>query len=112
MLRERSIRRSNLISISRQHRLNTPQDDPEAFLVSSPIEHAEDLQEPLLICHGMLDSNVLVKDSIRLAQRLIELEKENFELALYPVEGHAFREASSWLDEYRRIFKLFETWLK
>jgi len=92
--------------------LNTPQDDPEAYRVSSPIEFAEDLEEPLLICHGMLDSNVLVKDSIRLAQRLIELEKENFELALYPVEGHAFREPSSWLDEYRRIFKLFETHLK
>jgi len=92
--------------------LNTPQDDPEAYRVSSPIENAEDLQEPLLICHGMLDSNVLVKDSIRLAQLLIELEKENFELALYPVEGHAFSEASSWLDEYRRIFKLFETHLK
>ena len=92
--------------------LNTPQDDPEAFRISSPIESAEDLEEPLLICHGMLDSNVLVKDSIRLAQRLIELEKENFELALYPIEGHSFREPSSWLDEYRRIFKLFETHLK
>ena len=92
--------------------LNTPQTDAEAFQQSSPIEFAEGLEDPLLICHGMLDDNVLVKDSIRLVQRLIELEKQDFELALYPLESHGFREPSSWLDEYRRIFKLFETYLK
>ncbi|MFT5286357.1 MAG: dipeptidyl aminopeptidase/acylaminoacyl peptidase [Planctomycetota bacterium] len=92
--------------------LNTPQEDPDAFTQSSPIEFADGLEDPLLICHGMLDDNVLVKDSIRLAQRLIELEKQNFELALYPMEAHGFREPSSWLDEYRRIYKLFETHLK
>jgi len=86
--------------------LNTPELDPEAFEQSSPIEFAEGLEKPLLICHGMLDSNVLAKDSIRLAQRLIELKKKDWELALYPLEGHAFREPESWLDEYRRIFEL------
>jgi hypothetical protein len=25
-----------------------------------------------------------------------------------PIEPHGFREPSSWLDEYRRILKLFE----
>jgi len=29
-------------------------------------------------------------------------------LAVYPVEAHGFKEASSWYDEYRRIFELFE----
>ncbi len=88
--------------------LNRPAEDPEAFRVSSPIEFAEGLEDPLLICHGLVDDNVLAKDSIRLAQRLIELEKQDWELMLYPVEPHGFREPSSWLDEYRRILKLFE----
>lgn len=88
--------------------LNRPAEDPEAFRISSPIEFAEGLEDPLLICHGLVDDNVLAKDSIRLAQRLIELEKEDWELMLYPVEPHGFREPTSWLDEYRRIFKLFE----
>lgn len=92
--------------------LNTPEVDPEAFERSSPIEFAEGLEKPLLICHGMLDDNVIAKDSIRLAQRLIELEKEDWEMALYPIEPHGFREPSSWLDEYRRILKLFRTHLK
>ena len=41
------------------------------------------------------------------AQRLIELGKENWEVAIYPVEAHGFREPTSWLDEYRRIHALF-----
>lgn len=88
--------------------LNTPEIDPEAFERSSPIEFAEGLEGALLMCHGMLDDNVVAQDTIRLAQRLIELEKENWEMALYPVEPHGFLEPSGWLDEYRRILKLFE----
>ncbi|MEA2564431.1 MAG: hypothetical protein QOH06_5935 [Acidobacteriota bacterium] len=92
--------------------LNTPEVDPEAFEKSSPIEYAQGLAKPLLICSGMVDDNVFFQDSVRMVQRLIELKKENFETAIYPVEPHGFRQPSSWLDEYRRIFKLFETHLK
>ena len=45
---------------------------------------------------------------VRLVQRLIELRKEDWELAVYPVESHAFEEETSWADEYDRILKLFE----
>lgn len=92
--------------------LDTPKIAPGAYERSSPIEFADGLQRPLLICHGMLDDNVFVLDTVRLAQRLIELRKENWEVALYPVEPHGFREPTSWLDEYRRILKLFETHLR
>ncbi|MEE4246589.1 MAG: prolyl oligopeptidase family serine peptidase, partial [Kangiellaceae bacterium] len=93
--------------------LNTPEVDPEAYNISSPIEFADGLQSPLLIAHGMVDDNVFFKDSVRLVQRLIELEKtELFETAIYPVEPHGFRQPSSWLDEYTRIYNLFEDNLK
>jgi dipeptidyl aminopeptidase/acylaminoacyl peptidase len=88
--------------------LNLPQTDTVAYRQSSPIYFAEGLKDPLLILHGMVDVNVLAQDDIRLAQRLIELGKENWELALYPVEDHAFVRPSSWTDEYKRIFKIFE----
>ena len=88
--------------------LNTPDIDPEAYARSSPIEFAEGLQGHLLMTHGMLDDNVFYQDVARLAQRLIELEKEHWELASYPLEGHGFRRPSSWLDQYRRILTLFE----
>ncbi len=89
--------------------LNTPEADPIAYAQSSPIEFAAGLEDPLLICHGMVDDNVFFKDTARLAQRLIEFKKENWEVALYPVEPHGFLQPSSWYDEYRRILKLFET---
>ncbi len=89
--------------------LNLPQDDPEAYRRSSPIHHAAGLQGALLICHGMADANVHFQDTVRLAQKLIELGKENWEVAIYPVEDHGFIQPSSWTDEYRRILKLFET---
>ena len=72
--------------------LNVPQKDAEAYRKSSPIYFAEGLKGALLICHGMVDTNVHFQDSVRLAQRLIELRKENWELAAYPVENHGFTE--------------------
>ncbi len=88
--------------------LNLPQSDAESYWRSSPIYFAEGLDDPLLICHGVIDTNVHFQGVVRLAQRLIELRKENWEVALYPVESHGFVEAASWADEYRRILKLFE----
>ncbi len=92
--------------------LNTPTLDPEAYERSSPIEFAAGLTKPLLICHGMVDDNVFFQDSVRLVERLIELKKENFEIAPFPVESHGFIRATSWLDEYRRIYKLMDTNLR
>jgi len=92
--------------------LNQPQTDTEAYKKSSPIYYAEGLKGALLICHGMVDTNVQFIDTVRLVQRLIELRKENWDLAVFPVEDHGFREPTSWADEYKRIFKLFETNLK
>ncbi|WP_340113701.1 S9 family peptidase [Maribellus mangrovi] len=92
--------------------LNTPVEDSIAYAQSSPINFAEGLEGALLMCHGMVDDNVQFQDIVRLTQRLIELGKENWELAVYPVERHGFVEPSSWTDEYKRIFKLFEENLK
>lgn len=88
--------------------LNTPADDKIAYERSSPIYFAEGLEKPLLINAPMVDNNVFFQDTVRLVQRLIELEKQDFETAIYPVEPHGFVQPSSWLDEYRRIYKLFE----
>lgn len=92
--------------------LNTPQDDPIAYKRSSPIEFADGLKDALLICHGVIDDNVLFEDSMRLYQRLIELHKDNFTISPYALDRHGFTNADSWLDEYKRIYKLFETNLK
>ena len=88
--------------------LNEPQKDPESYRKSSPIYFADRLKGALLICHGMVDTNVFFQDTVRLVQRLIELRKENWQVAIFPVENHGFEDEASWADEYKRILKLFE----
>jgi dipeptidyl aminopeptidase/acylaminoacyl peptidase len=92
--------------------LNEPFTDEQAYRKSSPIYFANGLKGNLLMLHGMIDQNVNYQDIIRLTQKLIELHKENWELASYPVEDHGFEQPSSWADEYKRIYKLFEGTLK
>jgi len=87
--------------------LNTPELDSAAYERSSPIYFAEGLKNKLLILHGMVDDNVQFQDVVRLNQRFIELGKTNFQMALYPIEPHGFKEMSSWVDEYKRILNLF-----
>lgn len=92
--------------------LNEPFNDPIAYKQSSPIYFAGQLKGNLLMAHGMVDVNVHFQDIVRITQRFIELGKDNWELAVYPVEDHGFIEPSSWTDEYKRIFKLYERTLK
>lgn len=89
--------------------LNTPATDSLAFRRSSPIYFADGYtNKPLLIAHGMVDSNVEFQDVVRLSQRLIELGKTGWEMAVYPVEDHGFVTEASWRDEYRRILEYVE----
>lgn len=92
--------------------LNEPYNDEKAYRQSSPIYFANGLKGNLLMLHGMVDQNVNFQDIVRLTQKLIELHKDNWWLAPYPVEDHGFVQPSSWTDEYKRIYKLFEETLK
>ena len=92
--------------------LNTPVLDSIAYRRSSPIYLAENLKGKLLMLHGMVDDNVQYQDVVRLSQRFIELGKEDWDLVGYPVEPHGFKESTSWTDEYKRIFKLFQETLR
>ncbi len=88
--------------------LNYPAEDSLAFARSSPINFAEGLEDPLLMTHGLVDTNVQPQDIFRLSQRLIELGKRDWELALAPVEPHSYTEPTSWADKLHRILDLIE----
>jgi dipeptidyl aminopeptidase/acylaminoacyl peptidase len=92
--------------------LGLPQTSLDAYKRSSPIYFPEGLKGQLLICHGMVDTNVFFQDTVRLMQRLIELRKTTWSVAPYPVEDHSFTEETSWADEYKRILRLFDDYLK
>ena len=87
--------------------LNFPETDIQAYKKSSPIYFANNLQDKLLMLHGMVDDNVQFQDIVRMTQRFIELGKKDWDLAVFPVEAHGFQKSYSWTDEYRRILELF-----
>ena len=91
--------------------LNRPNVDPQAYFDSSPINYAGQLKNHLLIMQGMEDDNVFFIDTVHMTQKLIELRNPNFDVMFYPVEHHDFHEAASWLDEYRRIWRQFDTYV-
>ncbi len=91
--------------------LNRPDVDPQAYYDSSPINYAGALKHPLLIMQGMKDDNVFFIDTVHMTQKLIELRNPNFSVMFYPTEHHDFHDAASWLDEYRRIWHQFDTYV-
>ncbi|MGH8362411.1 MAG: prolyl oligopeptidase family serine peptidase [Gammaproteobacteria bacterium] len=91
--------------------LNRPAIDPEAYFVSSPINYAGQLKHQLLILQGMQDDNVFFLDTVHMIEKLQELRNPNFDVMIYPTEHHDFAAAYSWLDEYRRIWQLFQTYV-
>lgn len=82
-------------------------DVEDTYKNSSPVTYAEGLSGSLLLTHGMLDDNVFFQDMVQLTQKLIDLKKD-FEVMIYPKENHSFYRQSSWLDQYKRIWKFFE----
>ena len=85
----------------------TPAEDPEAYRQSGPIYYADQLQDALMIQHGIVDGNVQIQDSYRLAQVFIELGKD-FDMVAYPVEPHGWRQVSTRRDSYKRMTRWWE----
>ncbi|MCA1586800.1 MAG: prolyl oligopeptidase family serine peptidase [Acidobacteria bacterium] len=92
-------------------RLGTPVENPEIYKVSAPIYHMEKLVRPLMVLHGTNDRNVAFRDSLRLIDVLVKLNK-NFEMGVYPGEVHFFRRAHILRDAWRRAESFFDRHLK
>ncbi|MGA9852859.1 MAG: prolyl oligopeptidase family serine peptidase [Gammaproteobacteria bacterium] len=91
--------------------LNLPSIDPQAYYVSSPINYAGQLKNHLLILQGLEDDNVFFIDTVHTVEKLQELRNPNFDVMFYPTEHHDFAAPASWLDEYRRIWRQFNTYV-
>lgn len=93
-------------------RLGDPEEVPEHYAQSSPLNYADELKHPALLLHGLEDNNVGFQDAVQYIEKLIQSGNEDFDLMMYPSERHSFTDADSWYDEYRRIFEFFEENLK
>jgi len=77
----------NYDSIYTERIMRMPQNNPEGYKKSSPVNFARDLHGKLLLIHGAMDDNVHVQNTI---QFLYELQKagKQVQLMLYPKSRH------------------------
>lgn len=93
-------------SIWTERYLDHPEDNPEGYEQSSPVTHAAQLADRLLVVHGTGDDNVHPQNTIALSNALIEAGRP-FEQAIYPKQKHGFR-GDSQRHFYRRMTEFFD----
>ena len=92
--------------------MGTPQANAAGYAASSVLGVAGQLQDPLLVLHGMADDNVLLEHSTRLFKVLQEANK-SFEVMLYPGHKHGLlRQASVGPHGYHTIARFLERYLR
>jgi dipeptidyl-peptidase-4 len=67
--------------------MNKPEENPEGYEFGSVMTHAEKLKGKLRIVHGTTDDNAHFQQVLQLIDVLTDLNKD-FELMIYPNEGH------------------------
>ena len=77
----------NYDSIYTERYMGTPQNNPEGYKKSAPLQFAKDLRGKLLLVHGAIDDNVHMANTI---QFLYELQRANkpVQLMVYPKSRH------------------------
>ncbi|HLR24933.1 MAG TPA: DUF2920 family protein, partial [Fodinibius sp.] len=93
-------------------RLGKPKADSVNYARSSPITYVDQLEQPVLILHGLIDNNVGFQDAAQYIDKLIQAGNKEFDMMMYPSERHSFEDPDAWYDEYSRIFGFFEEHLK
>ena len=94
-------------SIYTERYMRTPQENPEGYRSSSPLEAAANLKAKLLIIHGTSDDNVHMQNTFNFLNALINAGKP-YELHIQPGQKHGFHgdAVQTYLDE--RIIEFFK----
>jgi len=70
--------------------MGLPQENPEGYAAGACLPHVGRVQGSLLLCHGLMDENVLFRHSGVLIDGLVSARKRH-ELLLFPSERHGPR---------------------
>jgi dipeptidyl-peptidase-4 len=87
--------------------LGNPRESPEVYDKANVLTYADQIDDPLLLIHGMADDNVLFTHSTVLMQRLQDQAIE-FDLMTYPGEKHAISGEGQRLHVYQKIARFFD----
>lgn len=84
--------------------MTTPQENASGYDENSPINHVEKLKGDFLLVHGSGDDNVHLQNTMRLAEALIQADKD-FEWAVYPDKNHGIFGGNTRLHLYKKMTK-------
>lgn len=80
----------------------TPQENASGYDENSPINHVEKLKGDFLLVHGSGDDNVHLQNTMRLAEALIQADKQ-FDWAIYPDKNHGIYGGNTRLHLYKKM---------
>lgn len=90
--------------------MDRPQDNPEGYKESAPINFAENMTGHLLITHGTMDNNVHMANSVVMIENLLKAGKV-FNFMIYPRERHGIRTSYRSQHRYIMINDFYEKYL-
>lgn len=82
--------------------MRTPAENPGGYDDNSPFNYPELLKGKYLLVHGSGDDNVHVQNSMRMAEALIQANKQ-FEWAIYPDKNHGIYGGNTRLHLYTKM---------
>lgn len=91
--------------------MGDPRDDQDVYDRGNVLTYAHQIEDPLLLIHGMADDNVLFTHSTLLMQQLQD-QAIDFDLMTYPGEKHAISGDGQRLHVYRTITRFLDRHLK
>ena len=86
--------------------MGTPQENPEGYHDSSPVNFAAGLQGKLLVAHATGDDNVHFANSVALAEKLVEAQKYA-EFRSMPDRGHGISDSAARIHIFNRATQFF-----
>lgn len=89
-------------SIYTERYMTTPQENESGYDENSPINHVEKLKGDFLLVHGSGDDNVHLQNTMRLAEALIQADKQ-FDWAVYPDKNHGIYGGNTRLHLYKKM---------
>ena len=87
--------------------MDHPDDNPEGYRESSPVQYATQLKGSLFLAHGISDDNVHIQNTYQLVDALTEAGKD-YELYVYPEGDHGIGNAKRHYHLFSRMFDFFK----
>jgi dipeptidyl-peptidase-4 len=86
--------------------MGKPQDNPEGYKDSSPVNHVAGLKGKVLIAQGTGDDNVHFANTVELVDKLIDADKY-IEVMMYPGRGHGVSDPPARIQLWQRVTEFF-----